>query len=261
MSKKKPRTEERGFLKHPLFVGLTVVVVGALLTYALKSSSTSPSTINQNGGNSNTINVGGNNSGQIAGGNIYNGPVIDNEVSQPISTSWQPPSLPDGCRLVSVTAAGGTVQNPSNWEQWRVVGTTLQEGGVLILPGSNVHMTARVVSNKFFVDADITLDAVHNYSISNMTFIGTAPSGWDRNSNSNAFEIVGPDGLPVFQEIYLLPEHIALNGIFPKKPGIIIGMFGGHLVSGAPDEVLTNLPNRKPIFKYPSWKYQGVLAD
>jgi len=87
------------------------------------------------------------------------------------------------------------------------------------------------------------------------------PPDWDRNSDTNAFEIIGPDGLPVFQEIYALPEHIIVNGLFPKKPGIIIGAFGNDCVVGFTNEVLPNLPDRKPIFKYPSWKYPGVLAN
>jgi hypothetical protein len=129
------------------------------------------------------------------------------------------------------------------------------------LPGDHMNVRAHVMNNRFYVDAEITWDGINSYAISNMTFIGTMPANWDRNCNSNAFEIVGPDHLPVFQEIYTLPEHIILNGIFPKKPGIIIGMFDGEMISGFPSEVLDGFPNRKAIFKYPSWKYPGVLAD
>jgi hypothetical protein len=120
---------------------------------------------------------------------------------------------------------------------------------------------AHVVNNRVYVDAEITWDGITSYAISNMAFLGTMPANWDRNFNSNAFEIIGPDKLPVFQEIYILPEHIVLNGIFPKKPGIIVGVFDAQMRGGFPDEVLTNFPNRKPIFKYPSWKFPGVLAD
>lgn len=254
----------------PILVVVVVVVgiasftdsLGKIRSFLKPNNAVTPTPITTgNNANFNTVNVSGNNSGQIAGGNIFNSTVVTQLQTQQSGVEWLPPELPVGCKIVTVTSAGGTIQNPASWSNWHVIGSTIQEGGVLTVPDSHIHMSARVVSNRFFVDSDITWNAIDTYSISNMAFFGTMPADWDRNSNSNAFEIVGPDGLPVFQEIYALPEHIVVNGLFPKKPGIMLGMFGKHLVSGFPDEVLTNLPNRKPIFRYPSWKYHGVLAN
>ncbi|HZL77880.1 MAG TPA: hypothetical protein VFC17_03435 [Candidatus Limnocylindrales bacterium] len=80
MPVKRPRSKKKtkwGFLKHPLFVGISVVIIGGLLTYSLKTSSTQTSTIDGNVANSNTVNISGNNSGQVAGGNLINQTVIN----------------------------------------------------------------------------------------------------------------------------------------------------------------------------------------
>jgi hypothetical protein len=134
-------------------------------------------------------------------------------------------------------------------------------GAIIHTPESPINVRGHIFNKRLYVDAAITWDGITSYTISNMTFIGTMPANWDRNYNSNAFEIVGPDQLPIFQEIYSLPEHIIVNGIFPKRPGIIVGTFGTHLRVGTPQEVFAAFPNRKPVFKYPSWKYPSVLAD
>jgi membrane protein implicated in regulation of membrane protease activity len=173
---------------------------------------------------------------------------------------WQPPELPAGCKWVTVSAVG-TIRNPATWPSWNVFGGQMERGGAMIIPGMPMNICARVTNNRLYVDAEVSWDGITYYAVSNMTFFETMPNDWDRNFNSSAFEIVGPDHLPVFQEIYVLPEHIVVNGIFYKKPGIIVGIFDTQLISGFPSEVLAGFPNRKPIFKYPSWKFPGVLAD
>ncbi len=100
------------------------------------------------------------------------------------------------------------------------------------------------------------------------------PISWDANSNKNAFEIVDDKGKVRFQFYYRSNAQIVIKGIF---------MGGQHVY--LVDETLRttlakwpeNLPKPppawflgqagidnfaiRPIFKYPAWKYPGVLAE
>src|SRR5258705_11662414 len=103
MPVKRPRPKKKtkwGFLKHPLFVGITVVIIGGLLTYFLKSAAAPNSTINGNVANSNSVNVGGNNSGQIAGGNLT---VINSNPAPALTGVLKPRLTSSGSELSSGT--------------------------------------------------------------------------------------------------------------------------------------------------------------
>jgi hypothetical protein len=90
-------------------------------------------------------------------------------------------------------------------------------------------------------------------------------SGWDKNFNREAFEVVDDKSRPVFQYIYKKKNHIIVKGIFPFPGGMILaGEGSARMVS---DEVLQNDPSilknfvLNKIFKYPSSKYPGQLDD
>lgn len=85
------------------------------------------------------------------------------------------------------------------------------------------------------------------------------PSGWDRNANDNAIEVVSPTGKVIFQMIRRTPTDVVFNGIFPLPNGMIFvagpnGAIGP--LRAVPDDFVLH-----PIFKYPSWKYPGKFAD
>ena len=81
----------------------------------------------------------------------------------------------------------------------------------------------------------------------------------DRNYSSRALEVVTPDGHPILQIIWVTPGHMQLNGLFPLPNGTLL-----CLSSDSPKSVTATNPfsdcTIPPIFRYPSWKYQGVLA-
>jgi hypothetical protein len=94
---------------------------------------------------------------------------------------------------------------------------------------------------------------------------------YDKNWSENAFEVVRSrngfevardDTVSIFQMIHKNSNTIEINGIFP------IGHDQALFISSdqAPTVVKTTDPDfltygLKPIFKYPSWKFQGQYAD
>lgn len=65
-------------------------------------------------------------------------------------------------------------------------------------------------------------------------FTTRIPPGWDRNSSTNALEVINDVGVPVFQMIRMNQTTIQVSGIF-ALPG------GGFLLAG--NGALINTPN------------------
>jgi F0F1-type ATP synthase assembly protein I len=84
------------------------------------------------------------------------------------------------------------------------------------------------------------------------------PSDWDRNYNDYAFEVVNATGDPVFQFIYESQFHIVMYGIFPLPGGGLVWADKSGILLN-PDPFRTFHLQR--LFKYPSSKYLGQLAD
>jgi hypothetical protein len=82
----------------------------------------------------------------------------------------------------------------------------------------------------------------------------------DRNYSSRALEVVTRDGHPILQIIWLTPGHMRLNGLFPLPDGNLLCMSDSGPKTVSPNAPLVEC-NIQPIFKYPSWKYQGELAS
>lgn len=114
------------------------------------------------------------------------------------------------------------------------------------------------------------------------------PPEWDRNFSPNAFEIVNDDGRPVLQVTYRRSDEVDVSGLFVIGKNELLSAFGSLLVVFSPqtnglynahietskpstnregflfdstNPYATTLSTQKCIFKYPSWKYPGVLAE
>ena len=114
------------------------------------------------------------------------------------------------------------------------------------------------------------------------------PRECDRNFSSNAFEIINEAGRPVLQVFYRRSNEIEVSGIFVINTNDTLAAFGStivvfyHQTNGlynayietlnlstnwenfiisAADPYATTLSLQTCIFKYPSWKYPGVLNE
>jgi hypothetical protein len=83
---------------------------------------------------------------------------------------------------------------------------------------------------------------------------------WDRNFSSNAFEVVDQNGRVVLQMIRKSPNSFSIAGIFGGPTGELIAAGDEGILQNPSSEQLANFL-LKPIFKYPSWKYQGQYSD
>jgi hypothetical protein len=256
------------FLKHPLFVGISVVVIGALLTYTLKNSSTTTSAINGNVANSNTVNIKGNNSGQVAGGNIINNsvvipptnPTIQEQINyyrrQAQGHLWQPPELPAGQESVWVKFGGAEVQYGVS-----ELGGNQPPMPRIVLPGG-ILVTPYIKNNRLFVKVPTPFGDSENTTVQmNNEMDAKIPTNWDRNYDSTRFEIVDDSKLPVLQVEYNQPFEVAVYGIFVAANGAVSVAFGDDISGVAPNFPLPNIPERKAWFKYPSTEHLGDRAD
>lgn len=198
---------------------------------------------------SNSVKIGGNNFGQVAGGSIINSTTVNQFQSEQAIEEWQPPELPSGCKWVTVSLGSATIMQTVSQPAWNPI------------VGMSGNMLALVRSNRLHCDAEVTFDGINSFTISNMSFSGNMPPSWDRNWSSNAFEIVGSDGLPVLQLFYKQPEHLVVNGLFPLVNGSVLGAFEDGFQFGNGKQVLERFKNRKPLFKYPGWQHRGKFAE
>jgi len=83
--------------------------------------------------------------------------------------------------------------------------------------------------------------------------------GCDKNSNTNALEVVNANGVVLFQLIRKSSTNVVINGIIPSPAGLILAGPNGTIL-GASQSKLDQF-RLKPIFKYPAWKYPGQYAE
>jgi hypothetical protein len=82
----------------------------------------------------------------------------------------------------------------------------------------------------------------------------------DRNFTKNALEVVANNGQqPILQVIWKTPGHMILNGLFNRSDGMLLCMAENVPTVLHPSQA--SQCQIKPIFKYPSWKFEGVYAD
>ena len=66
-------------------------------------------------------------------------------------------------------------------------------------------------------------------------------------------EIVDDEGTPVFQVIYLSLTDVSVRGVFPLKDRVMFADESGWGIAPTLPEGFS----LKPIFRYPSYKFQG----
>jgi hypothetical protein len=128
---------------------------------------------------------------------------------------------------------------------------------VIPFKGMGVDLTAYIEDKILYIDTNI-------YSGKNKPIIKISknkmsllPHKWDYNSTNKALEVVNENKIPVYQLIYLEPNHISISGIFVSGNNILIADKNGlHLNPKLPFSYLT-----ERIFKYPSWKYPSEYKD
>ena len=183
-----------------------------------------------------------------------------------VISKWEPPELPTNIFVVSVTLGGITLSRPAASVP---NDPTVSSNFMNMLEFHNGFTPAQspiepyVKNNRFYV-------AVKNLLITNLDTVFMnedlnypLPPRWDRNYNSNTFEIVAEDGLPVLQVIYLNPTWIQVNGIFffSKTNGLIAfgnGFETRNFPLGPADDLFSK---RKTLFKYPSNLHLHELAS
>jgi hypothetical protein len=234
--------------------------------------------------------------------------------------TWQPPELPPGWSNVTVSigqidltlprfiaevsseksgtkvelkdAAPELVQglekNPDYSPRRRYLFYRID--ATMTLFNETIHLPALpyVVSNRLFVCSETPFgDGRRRISMSD-DLDAQLPRLWDRNYDSNKFEIVTESGNPVFQVIYEAADHVRVKGIFIVDTNTAFASFvrsGLITVELVPPNVNTdtnavfvkvgtnsandiiinslynaNLADRKAIFRYPSFRYPGVLS-
>lgn len=185
---------------------------------------------------------------------------------------WQPPELPAGCRTAYFSF--GDMTSKINLDQmtnestftpdWGLPdneqGRSLKNSLPAVIFTNNrlcVRFTGwvagtKTISNPFVLDEKLPLDL-------------------DRNYSANAFEVVDWDLCPVLQIIYERPNEVRVNGIFdPGKKGhrfpAMWVVFGNYheiiqVQNALQQSNITHLFQTNVLFKYPSWKYPGQLAN
>jgi hypothetical protein len=181
--------------------------------------------------------------------------------SNPKVSKWQPPELPTNTALITVGFGGNFFSNPVGWfDGTNSVGVAGSTHGF--------PFNVRVKNRRIFVEAVTLLDDTRQeVSISNEGDYRLPPK-WDRNFTANVFEIVDATTNPVFQVIYNRPNQVTINGVFSLPDGGLLIAFNGSAFYSKPGlEKVDGAPAppqvipRKPLFKYPYWKYPGQFQQ
>jgi hypothetical protein len=130
---------------------------------------------------------------------------------------------------------------------------------VLVAGSSQTAIDVTVNDNQLLVDADIFLGVGQPPMLIRQNQISGRPSGWDKQSTSNALEIVNQKLLPVLQIIYLENALVVIKGVFANGDTVTIAD-ENSMVLAAKSEDVKSFPIKR-LFKYPSWKYPGVLEE
>jgi hypothetical protein len=86
--------------------------------------------------------------------------------------------------------------------------------------------------------------------------------GWDKQSTSNALEIVNENYSPVLQIIYLDNAEVVITGVFVsgERAVILTAEETVFALKSQLDEFLKHWKIKR-LFKYPSWRYPGVFDE
>lgn len=89
--------------------------------------------------------------------------------------------------------------------------------------------------------------------------VATYSLGYDVNTNSEVFEVIGPDQLPVIQLISVNNGNLLALFMYAYKDGALLIIDGTGLTKYPINEKVTN--PLIPIFKYPSYLYRGQFSE
>jgi hypothetical protein len=115
-----------------------------------------------------------------------------------------------------------------------------------------------IILSAYIKDGKLVVDAIlrgETRLIANV--LQNTDINWDRNFDDSAFEVVDDKGVPMLQVVYMTPNTVSVYGVFQGKrtyfafPGGITFNFNSKSFPSVDGYPL------KPIFKYPSRKYQG----
>jgi|SRR5271157_184994 len=131
-----------------------------------------------------------------------------------------------------------------------------------ICVGSSSLIQIGFSDNKMSISANITNsdNELVGY-IENNTWKSVSPNSLqigDRNYNNYAFEIVGPNMVPIFNVRVVGPNEIQIGGLFDSGTVLISDNGGGILGNPSPQNISELLT---PLFKYPSDKHTGELVN
>jgi hypothetical protein len=178
---------------------------------------------------------------------------------------WEPPELPKdapwgGNNLYPTIKFGGAT---STWEALAEPSNS-RVPPPFLLPGGQV-VTPYTKNNRLYIKAQTpTGDSISDVKLNN-EWPTQIPDNWDRNFNSNSFEIVDDKRLPVFQIRYNSAYNVEIYGIFVAPNGAVTIAFGNSTESIPAPVVKILMPKkisgRKAWFKYPSKVHLGELVD
>jgi hypothetical protein len=254
-------------------------------------------------------------------------PQTNSVLASPIQPAWQPPELPANCTNVLMSFGGQTLNlpimvarigrtgtklavkdlpefmfkdlentpgySPRNPNVWFKLHTMRMDfGGKPI----DYPIAAFVVSNRLYVEAQVPITNERRMLFMRDDLDTELPRLWDRNYNSNSFEVVNEERRPVLQVKYKAANDVQVNGIFMVNDYEILESFGGPplLITPLVTVIITNqqftqqmtikdfnaaftnqftimidsnapysipFTDQKAIFKYPSNRHPGELAE
>jgi hypothetical protein len=189
--------------------------------------------------------------------------------------AWQPPELPPGCQNAYVSFGPITTNIPIS---------VLSQSDVSIPIGLGPPLVVSLTNNRIYIKDVELVRSNETWSMEGRSYPDNRriddqlhPRN-QRNFNSNAFEMVDNELIPMKQIIYTRPNAITVNAI----------CYGGTIVSGSLTDGTANiqpiavfaengtwqgitnfedLQNKRlqfktnTIFKYPAWKYPGQLRE
>lgn len=183
---------------------------------------------------------------------------------KPVLVKWQPPELFPDCKWVNIFY-GDYASNrvPIDELEKSKIAPMTSGGGIDFPP-------VYISSNRLYVMACLQLGGYNVATRTNLITIKLSDGieslkrpEWDVNTNSYAVEIVDIGERPIFQVVYKNKDTIVIQGEFISN-GKLFAIYGHpspffEVFSPVTGDYQVGL--RKPMFKYPSSLYPGVLAQ